>query len=103
MARPNSAVIEPTSSSPSTASAPTFPAQSDLLRELRAKQALARLTLEAGEKLTRLALQAFGLAREGDDRANELGTEFLDRAERLVKEGRSLDAEAVTLWRRLEA
>lgn len=84
------------------ASADCPAAHSELLREVRAKQALAQLTLEAGEKLSGLALTAFALAREGDNRANELGTKFLDQAERLVTEGRALDAEAMALWRRLE-
>jgi hypothetical protein len=78
------------------------PAQADVLREVEAKQALARLAMEAAEKLSALALQAFALARDGNQRANEMGTEFLDRAERLVGEGRALDAEAVALWRQME-
>jgi hypothetical protein len=79
------------------------PAQSDLLAEIRSLQRLNDLGLEAAETLTCLALTAFARARDGEERADRLGSELLDAAERIFGESKALRAEAEVLWRRLES
>jgi hypothetical protein len=79
------------------------PVQSDLLAEIRSLQRLNDLGLEAAETLTCLALTAFARARDGEERADRLGSELLDCAERIFGESKALRAEAEVLWRRLES
>lgn len=87
---------------PATFPAPA-PAQMDILREYRAAEVRREFALDAAATLASLALKAFAVAKDGDLRANELGTRWLDEAERLFAEGRHLGVEAAALWRRLEA
>ena len=86
---------------PSTPPAPP-PAQMDLLRECRTMDHRRRFLLDAAATLSRLALKAFAVAKDGDLRANELGTRWLDEAERLFAEAKATQVEVDALWRRLE-
>jgi len=79
----------------------TSTAQEQLLREIAALRRLSTLWTRAADALSGLSLEAFALARTGDERADGPGAEFLASAEHCFAQAKSFQAEAEALWRRL--